>query len=120
MLQWQDRFCIGVESIDEAHQELFRIINKLHRLVRMGDRNVRWTAAEAVKYVRNYTLKHFQDEEAYMRSIGFRDYEAHKAVHAAMREDVIPRLEAYLAREDYSAQSIRHPWKMAHPAYCWP
>lgn len=106
MLQWQERFCIGVESIDKAHQELFRIINKLHSIMGMENSNRKWTAVEALKYVRNYTLKHFEDEEAYMRSIGFKGYEAHKAIHTNMREKVIPHLEAHLAREDYSVQSI--------------
>lgn len=106
MLQWQERFCIGVESIDKAHQELFRIINKLHSIMGMENSNRKWTAVEALKYVRNYTLKHFEDEEAYMRSIGFKGYEAHKAIHTNMREKIIPHLEAHLAREDYSAQSI--------------
>ncbi len=106
MLQWQERFCIGVESIDKAHQELFRIINKLHSIMGIENSNRKWTAVEALKYVRNYTLKHFDDEEAYMRSIGFKGYEAHKAIHTNMREKVIPHLEAHLAREDYSVQSI--------------
>ena len=39
MLTWQERFNIGVESIDNAHQELFRIINKLHNVVRTGGGN---------------------------------------------------------------------------------
>ena len=99
MLTWQERFNIGVESIDNAHQELFRIINKLHNVVRTGGGNAKWTAAQTIKYVRSYTLKHFQDEETYMLSINFRDYEAHKAIHATMREKIIPHLYSRMERE---------------------
>lgn len=106
MITWQERFRIGVESIDNAHQELFRIANKLHRIVRTSDSNIKWTAAQTVKYIHSYTLRHFQDEEAYMRSINFRDYEAHKAIHASMRERIIPRLQERLEQEDYSAESL--------------
>lgn len=106
MITWQERFNIGVESIDKAHQELFRIANKLHRVVRTSDSNIKWTAAQTIKYLHSYTLRHFQDEEAYMRSINFRDYEAHKTVHATMRERIIPRLCSRLEQEDYSAESI--------------
>lgn len=106
MITWQERFKIGVESIDNAHQELFRIANKLHRIVRTSDSNIKWTAAQTIKYIHSYTLKHFQDEEAYMRSINFRDYEAHKAIHASMRERIIPRLQERLEQEDYSAESL--------------
>ena len=107
MLTWQERFNIGVESIDNAHQELFRIINKLHNVVRTGGGNAKWTAAQTIKYVRSYTLKHFQDEETYMLSINFRDYEAHKAIHATMREKIIPHLYSRMEREDYSDESIK-------------
>ena len=106
MLTWQERFTIGVESIDNAHRELFRIANKLHSVVRTNDSNIKWTAAQTIKYIHSYTLRHFQDEEAYMRSINFRDYEAHKTIHASMREKIIPRLCARLEQEDYSAESI--------------
>ncbi len=107
MLTWQERFNIGVESIDNAHQELFRIINKLHNVVRTGGGNAKWTAAQTIKYVRSYTLKHFQDEETYMLSINFRDYEAHKAIHSTMREKIIPHLYSRMEREDYSDESIK-------------
>lgn len=106
MIEWQERFNIGVESIDSAHRELFRIINKLHKVVQAGGDNAKWTASQAIKYVHSYTLKHFEDEEAYMASINFRNYEAHKAIHTAMREKIIPRLYAYLEQEKYSAASI--------------
>lgn len=106
MIEWQERFNIGVENIDSAHQELFRIINKLHKIAHMGGDNAKWTASQTIKYVHSYALKHFQDEEAYMVSINFRDYEAHKAVHTAMREKIIPRLYAHLEQENYSVASI--------------
>lgn len=106
MITWQERFKIGVESIDNAHQELFRIANKLHRIVRTSDSNIKWTASQVIKYIQSYTVKHFQDEEAYMRSINFKGYEAHKAIHASMRERIIPHLYARLEQEDYSAESI--------------
>lgn len=106
MIGWQERFNIGVESIDSAHQELFRIINKLHKIAQRGGDNAKWTASQAIKYVHSYALKHFQDEEAYMVSINFRDYEAHKAIHTTMREKIIPRLYSHLEQENYSVASI--------------
>lgn len=73
MLEWHERYEVGVESIDNAHKEIFRVINRLHKMIRVGG-NTRWAAAEAVKYLKTYVLKHFHDEEQYMLSIGFRDY----------------------------------------------
>lgn len=105
MLEWEERYEIGVESIDHAHQEIFRVINKLHQMVRIGG-NTKWTAAQAIKYFRNYTFKHFEDEERYMLSIAFKGYEGHKAVHDGMRDRIIPRLYSRLENSGYSDEAI--------------
>ena len=105
MLEWNERYSVGVESIDEAHKEIFSIVNRLRKAMRTGG-NSKWTASEAIKYLKSYTLKHFQDEEAYMLLIGFRDYENHKIVHDGMRDKIIPRLSSYLEVSDYSDESV--------------
>ena len=105
MLDWHERYEVGVESIDTAHREIFRVINRLHKMVHTGG-NTQWAAAEVVKYLRNYVVKHFEDEEAYMRSIDFREYEAHKAIHDGMRDRIVPRLYSRLENRKYSEDSV--------------
>ncbi|MDE7064359.1 MAG: bacteriohemerythrin [Desulfovibrionaceae bacterium] len=105
MPEWHERYRIGVESIDAAHQEIFSIINRLRKTLRMSG-NVQWTAAETVKYLRSYTIKHFMDEEAYMQSIGFKDYEGHKVIHDGMRDTILPKLCSYLEASKYSEESV--------------
>lgn len=105
MVEWNERYEVGVESIDHAHKEIFRVIGRLQKMVRIGG-NTQWTAAEAIKYLRIYVVKHFEDEEAFMRSINFRDYEAHKAIHDGMRDKIVPRLYSRMETEKYSNESI--------------
>ena len=105
MVEWHERYEVGVESIDNAHKEIFRVIGRLQKMVRMGG-NTKWTAAEAVKYLRTYVVKHFEDEEAFMRSLNFREYDAHKAIHDGMRDKLVPRLYSRMENEKYSEESI--------------
>ena len=105
MLDWHERYEVGVESIDTAHREIFRVINRVHTMVRTGG-TTQWAAAESVKYLRNYVIRHFEEEEAYMRSIEFRDYEAHKAIHDGMRDRIVPRLYSRMENTKYSGDSI--------------
>lgn len=105
MLEWHERYEVGVESIDNAHKEIFRVINRLHKMIRVGG-NTRWAAAEAVKYLKTYVLKHFHDEEEYMLSIGFRDYETHKSIHDGMRDRIVPRLYSQMESANYSDETI--------------
>ena len=69
--EWNKQFRIGVDSIDNAHKKLFSIVRKLIHLSQ-DENNGQWACAEGIKYFKNYAVKHFADEEAYMQSIGYK------------------------------------------------
>lgn len=106
-IKWNDQFNLGVEVIDRAHQKLFSIVNKL---VALGEDPVKQPHAcrEGIKYIKGYTIKHFAEEEEYMRRIGYRKYEKHKQIHDHMRDVVIPELERELDESGYSEKSVQH------------
>lgn len=106
-IKWNDRFNIGVDSIDKAHQKLFSIVGKLVAL-NEDEAKQRHACQEGIKYFRNYTLKHFADEEAYMQSIGYSGYAIHKSLHDSMRDKTLPALEAELEEQGYSVESVQH------------
>lgn len=117
--EWNKRFNIGVDSIDNAHRKLFSIVRRLIHLSK-DENNGQWACAEGIKYFKNYTIEHFADEEAYMRSIGYRDYELHKRLHDDMRYKTLPALEKDLTESHYSQEAIQHflgiclGWLTAH------
>ena len=84
-IKWNKRFDIGVDSIDKAHRKLFSIVHKLSCL-NENENNGPWACAEGIKYFKNYAITHFAEEEAYMKSIGYKGYEMHKRLHDDMRE----------------------------------
>lgn len=104
---WNDRFNIGVESIDKAHQKLFQIVNKVTAL--NGDlEKQEYVCRETIKYFKGYALKHFADEEAYMRSINYSGYAMHKRLHDNLKEKVLPVLEEEMEEQNYSEESAQH------------
>ncbi len=106
-VNWNERFKIGVEVIDKAHQRLFSIVRRLIALSQ-DEKSSRWACAEGLKYFKFYTLKHFAEEEAYMRSIGYGGYEMHKSLHDNLRDMTLPALEKDMKASDYSRESIQH------------
>ena len=90
--EWNECFNIGVTSIDKAHRKLFSIVRRLVELSKNEERG-KWACAEGIKYFKNYTIKHFADEERYMRAIGYKEYEMHKILHDDMRDKTLPALE---------------------------
>ena len=103
-IKWNDQFNLGVEVIDKAHRNLFSIVNKLILLSEDSVKQ-RYACQEGIKYFKGYTLKHFAEEEEYMRKIAYRKYDKHKQIHDNMRDIVIPSLEKEMEEENYSEVS---------------
>ena len=106
-MEWNERYALGIESIDAAHREIFSIVNRVHKAVKMGA-NAKWTVQQAIKYLKTYTIKHFEDEEIFMRSVNYNSYEYHKKVHDTMRDVIIPKLYSKLEASEYSDESIEY------------
>lgn len=106
-IEWNERFNIGVEEVDKAHRRLFSVVRKLMELSE-DEKRGQWVCEEAIKYFKSYTIKHFAQEEEYMRSIHYSGYEVHKRLHDVMRDKTIPALEKDLIESDYSKEAMQH------------
>ncbi len=106
-IKWNDRFNVGVDSIDSAHRKLFSIVGKLIAL-NEDEAKQQHACREGIKYFKNYTMKHFADEEAYMQSIGYPGLAVHKRLHDSLRDKTIPALEAEMEAQVYSTESVGH------------
>lgn len=102
---WKDDYGIGIEPIDNAHQEFFRIVRRLFMIYHQKKSN-QWVAEEGIKFLKMYVMRHFQQEEEYMRSIGYKDIGRHAAQHEKMRSHIVPRLERQLAAHEYSSEAM--------------
>lgn len=106
-VEWNDRFNIGIESIDKAHRRLFSIVCRLIELNEDEEKS-RWACMEAVKYFKNYAIKHFEEEEAYMKSIQYGGCAVHKRLHDDLRDKKLPALEEEMEESDYSEEAVGH------------
>lgn len=106
-IKWNDRFNIGVERVDKAHEKMFSIVQKLMELVE-DEKRSQWACSEGVKYFKSYAIKHFAEEEEYMQSINYNGYAVHKRLHDHMRDKTLTALEKDLEESMYSAESIQH------------
>ena len=106
-LVWKDVFNIGIKIIDDEHQRLFMIINKLFAL-KEEEKRSRKVCQEGIKYFKEHALKHFEAEERYMELIAYEGIDVHKRLHRDFRENSLPALERELEREDYSPAAVDH------------
>lgn len=106
-IAWNDRYKLGIDFIDKEHKILFSTMNKL-LTISEDDGKSEWVCREGVKFLKNHSLVHFEHEEAYMKSIGYKEYEIHKRLHDDFREKTLPALEQEMEDMDYSTESVRH------------
>ena len=106
MYDWKEEYCIGNEKIDSQHHELFTICNRIEKIFSDSDaqKNKR-AVVEGIKYLKEYTLQHFENEEELQRSIGYEEYEQHKSVHEYFRKQILV-YEQKLDENQYSYKSV--------------
>lgn len=64
MYTWKDELWTGHTEIDEQHRMLFVICNRMEKNFEDGnDVSKRRTVVEGIKYLKQYTLHHFETEE---------------------------------------------------------
>ena len=82
VLKWKDSYSVGIESLDLDHKKLLALLNQFNTA---HDYDL-GTAFErqALKDLVDYTVYHFEREEAMMAEAGYQDLEAHKAEHQVM------------------------------------
>ncbi len=78
-LNWNNGFVIGVQAMDVEHQEIVRLMNELHSHHEVGAS--RAVVSGSLDALVAYTVKHFEDEEAYMRRVKFSGYQVHRITH---------------------------------------
>lgn len=78
-MPWTPNLSVGVEMIDNQHKMWFE---KADKLFEAGQKHqAKEYMGELLGFLDDYTKKHFRDEENYMLSIHYPDYNAQKNAH---------------------------------------
>ena len=81
-ITFRDEYRIGIESIDEEHLALFKILEELHQLITHDDLEENFDEIlNLLKYFRNTIDVHFKNEEEYMESIQYEELEVQQIAH---------------------------------------
>jgi hemerythrin len=92
---WNEKFSVGIESIDREHKVLVDLIDQLHEAFVNG--NVSTAVGPVLAALVDYTHTHFDREEAMMAEAGYPEMEAHKDVHRELRRQVEEVYDRFLA-----------------------
>ena len=79
-MPWTQDLTVGVGMIDDQHKMLFEKADKLYEAGR--NHQAKEYIGELLKFLDDYTKKHFADEEKYMLSLNYPGFSAQKQAHA--------------------------------------
>lgn len=88
---WTENLKIDIPAIDAQHREL---VDAVDRLVNASEGEI----GGMLNFVRDYTLKHFTDEQRHHAANGYPDAERHKQIHNAFIAEV-NKLEAEFKKD---------------------
>lgn len=86
-LQWSDDLAVGNAFIDNDHQKLIEMVNRLHALMQEG--KGKDVLGKVMHNLVTYTKEHFRREEDLMRNIRYAGFAAHRDEHEKLLQQVL-------------------------------
>jgi len=106
LIEWDEKFSIGVAAVDHEHRELIGLVNEAHeRLMHSG------TEGEVVDFLGEISARisaHFALEEKIMRARNYDHYDAHKADHERLLDEIRDIMDDYEDEAFFSEKQFAH------------
>lgn len=113
--KWRPEYSVNIKTIDNQHQELVNILNRLFVAVskREGDKAI----AGILDALTSYTQTHFALEERLMRQARYEDLEPHIAEHRKLLEQLDQLTKKHMLEEKaiyFEMLSFLKTWLKEH------
>ena len=87
-VQWSEKFSVGVRELDQQHQQLIKLLNRL--ILAQGTINTHSeTISDILMAMTRYAQAHFKSEERLMEAYGFPGLEDQKKEHRDFRKKTV-------------------------------
>ena len=100
MYEMKPEYYIGIDMIDEEHKQLFQYADEAYELLHDEYTPDKYDRIDIIlEKLRDYTVKHFADEEQYMESINYKKLFTQKVQH----QEFINKLDEFM--EDHNEEA---------------
>jgi len=91
---WEDKYSLGIASVDEQHKTFFEILNEVAELTKHpNDPDLRSGLVIALVKFGNYAFYHLSYEEEYFIKFAYKDREDHETAHEIYRGKITEYLK---------------------------
>ncbi len=112
LIEWRKEFETGIPGVDHEHRELVDLINRLHEHMASGTDKAR--VAEFLGEVFARIAAHFALEESIMRKHAYDEYEAHKAEHERLLDEIRDIMDSASTAYASSLSTVVRDWFVNH------
>lgn len=112
LIEWRKEFETGIAGVDHEHRELVDLINRLHEHMASGADKAR--VAEFLGEVFARIAAHFALEESIMRKHAYDEYEAHKAEHERLLDEIRDIMDSASTAYANSLSTVVRDWFVNH------
>lgn len=69
MYEWEEKFSVGIRSIDDQHKELFKLLDSLLEAMKLGQGLI--VASQIIMELESFAIVHFQKEEFFFQRFNY-------------------------------------------------
>jgi hemerythrin-like metal-binding protein len=84
LMDWSDKLDVGVDNMNHQHKKILSLMNNLYEAFEQKKEFDQFISI--LDELKDFTIKHFAEEEAYMESINFEGIQVHKGIHQQLLE----------------------------------
>ena len=103
-LEWDDSFSTGIQTFDDQHKALFRMVNDLHDA--MQQKRSKEAIGQILRELADYTVNHFADEEKAFDHTQYPDTANHKQLHKRLVDQVVELIGKFQSGETLLTQDV--------------
>jgi hemerythrin-like metal-binding protein len=96
LIDWDERFRVGIAAVDHEHRELIGLINAVHERLGSG-----YSVADFLGEIYTRISAHFALEEKIMRARNYDQYADHKTDHERLLDEIRDIMDDYEDKRIY-------------------
>lgn len=104
LIEWSSSLSVGVRLLDQQHQELVGIVNRVHQAIKDGQGSL--VLSDVADQLVAYTEFHFAAEEELMELHGYPELMQHKKEHALLVQQVVSIAEQIKSGKVYQPLNV--------------
>ena len=103
-LNWNPKYSVGSQAIDDEHREMIELINSLHDEI--GDAADQESIDQFLGDIHAGISMHFALEERLMRDAHYAEYEAHKQDHEELLDEIRDIMDSCAGDRDRAFETL--------------